>query len=118
MLAYRLRHRVTFQRQVHAQDPGTGADIVAWQDAVLPSGAPLVDVPAEVLTGAGKEFVSAATKNVDTTARINLRWFPGLEQDWRVLWDGRVYDIQSIETDVTGRREWRLRCVDGPSEGV
>lgn len=91
---------------------------MTWQDVSLPSGTPLVNVPAEVLTGAGKEFVASGTKNADTTARINLRWFPGLQQDWRVLWDGRVYDIQSLETDVTGRREWRIRCVDGPSEGV
>lgn len=100
------------------QDPATGAVTTVWQTAMLTPEIPLVDVPAEALTGAGREVMAADTKNAETTARINLRWFPGLLPSWRVLWDGRIYDIQSIETDATGRREWRLRCVDGPSEGI
>jgi head-tail adaptor len=118
MLAQRLRHRVAFQKQIPTQDPNTGDVITAWQNAWLDSETELDDVPAEVLTGPGREWVGAGTVNAETSARINLRWFPGLLSSWRVLWDGRIYNIQSIETDATGRQEWRLRCVDGPSEGL
>jgi len=123
MLAHRLRHRVTFQRltdPVRNENgypvPGSGG----WQTVVLGDGARLENVPAEVLTGPGREFQGGAATQAETSARINLRWFPAIERDmaaWRVLWDGRIYNITSVDTDATARREWRLRVVDGPSEG-
>ena len=123
MLANRLRHRVTFQvKGEPTKDengylvPGSGG----WQAVVLSDGTRLEDVPAEVLTGPGKEWVGSSAPQSEVSARINLRWFPANERDmaaWVVLWDGRVYNITSIETDATARREWRLRVVDGPTEG-
>lgn len=123
MLAHRLRQRVTFQHNAPVQRdannvaiPGSGG----WQTVVLADGVRLEDVPAEVLTGPGREFQGGAATQAETSARINLRWFPSSERDmatWRVVWDGRTYNITSVETDTTARREWRLRCVDGPSEG-
>ena len=104
MLSHQLRHRVTFQRQ---QEPDRDAN-----------GNP-VPGSGEVLTGAGREWTSSGAVQSETSARINLRWFPAADEDlaaWRVLWDGRTYNIQSAETDATARREWRLRCVDGPPE--
>ena len=123
MLAHRLRHRVTFQSKGEPQRddngyliPGSGG----WQTVTLADGTKLEDVPAEVLTGPGREFQGGAATQAEISSRINLRWFPASERDmaaWRVIWDGRTYNIQSIEADATARREWRLRCVDGPSEG-
>lgn len=86
----------------------------------LADGTPLTDVPAEVLTGPGREWVGAGAPQADATARVNLRWFPADPTEiarWRLLWDGGIYSITSAETDITARREWRLRCVDGPTEG-
>lgn len=116
MLSHRLRHRVTFQRQVNVRNPATGLDDTAWENATA-NGVVLVNVPAEVLTGAGRELIAAGAKQAETKARINLRWFPGLEQTWRILWDDRVFDIAGMATDITARREWRLQCVDGLSDG-
>lgn len=123
MLAHRLRHRVTFQRltdPVRNEDgypiPGSGG----WQVAVLDDGTRLENVPAEVLTGPGREFRSGAATQAEASARINLRWFPTTKNElaaMRILWDGRIYNITSAETDVTARQEWRLRVTDGPSEG-
>lgn len=117
MLAHRLRHRIAFQRPVHTQDTATGAITTSWE-AVRFSGQ--CTVPAEVLTGPGRELIAAGAKQAETTARINCRWFPvdHLElYQWRILWDGRVYNIISAETDATARREWRLRCSDGLTSG-
>ncbi len=123
MQAYRLRHRITFQeKSVPIRDengypvPGSGG----WKTVVLADGTELQNVPAEVLTGPGREFQGGAATQSETTARINLRWFPASEREmaaWRILWDGRVYNITSADTDGTARREWRLRAADGPSEG-
>ena len=87
---------------------------------MLADGTVLEDVPAEVLTGPGREFQGGAATQSETAVRINLRWFPASEREmaaWRILWDGRVYNITSADTDSTARREWRLRATDGPSEG-
>lgn len=117
MHAQRYRHRIAFQRKAETQNPLTGAITYAWQTVTV-DGVALDSVPAEVLTGPGREFVASNAKQAETTARINLRWFPGLSPAWRVLWDGKVYDITSVETDATARREYRLRCNDGVNDGA
>lgn len=120
MLAHRLRHRITFQRPVNTKNPVTGEDTTTWQTAQDDDSNLLLDVPAEVLTGPGREFVQAGAKQAETSARINLRWFPVDRTElyaWRILWDGRVFDIGSAETDITARQEWRLKCTDGVNDG-
>lgn len=117
MEAQRYRHRITFKEKVEVQDSETGALSYDWEPVYLDSDTPLSDVPAEVLTGPGREFNAADAKQAETTARINLRWFPGLLPTWRIEWDGKVYDILSIETDATARRDYRLRCKEGLTDG-
>jgi SPP1 family predicted phage head-tail adaptor len=111
MLTQRLRHRITIQEKAEeftSYGEGIGYVWTTWA----------ADVPAEVLTGPGRDFITAAAKQSETSARINMRWVPGLLPSMRILWDGRVYDIESMETDVTARKEWRLRCVDGANDGA
>lgn len=113
MRAYRLRHRVTIQKPVKVQDTSTGHEVVTWEDVYL-------GVPAEVLTGAGKESVESGATQNQTAARVNIRWFDvdSLElSTYRLLWDGRIFSIKNPETDVTGREEWRLTCEDGLTDG-
>ena len=120
MLRHRLRHRVTLQKPVASQDTTTGATTISWQTATDNTGTRLTNVPAEVLTGLGREFRESGTTQAETTARLNIRWFPvdRIElYQWRILWDGRTYNISSAETDRTARREWRLKCTDGVNDG-
>lgn len=115
MLANRLRHRVSFQKKFTAVDD-KGFKNVTWVDASA-NGVVLNNVPAEVLTGPGREPIAANAKQAETALRVNLRWFPGLQPDWRLVWQGVAYDIFSIETDVTNRREYRLKCTGGLTDG-
>lgn len=117
MLTHRLRHRVTFQQKERVQDPATLEMMDTWASAQMQDGTALENVAAEVLTGAGREYIAAQGEQSETTARINLRWFSGLQTDWRILWDGRVFNIRGAVTDATGRREWRLSCEDGVNDG-
>ena len=117
MLAYRLRHRVAIQERVTTQNSNTGAVTVAWDNVWLDSNTELSSVPAEVLTGPGREFNQSGSEQAEITARINLRWFPGLTQKMRILWEGNIFNIQSIETDATARREYRLKCTAGVNDG-
>ncbi len=99
------------------QDPVSGAPLIEWVTVVLGETLSLDKVPAEVLTGPGREFIESAAKQAETSARIRLRWFSGLKQSWRILWDGNIYNIVSIETDITARREYYLRCEAGVNDG-
>lgn len=110
MLAYRLRHRVRIENYTEGRDPNTGAVINGWEVF-------LDNVPAEVLTGPGREFYQSGATQSEVAARINMRWFPDLTQEMRIIWNGVIYNIASIETDLTGRREYRLRCTGGVNEG-
>lgn len=108
--SYKYRHRVAVQRPVDSQDDITGELTRSWRNVHTA-------VPAEVLTGPGRELHAANTKLAETSARIKMRWFPGLLESMRILWDSKVFDIISIETDATARREYRLRVRDGMSDG-
>ncbi|WPG35136.1 phage head closure protein [Variovorax sp. EBFNA2] len=110
MLAPKYRHRVTIQDQVSVQDQSAGDETLQWVDVY-------VDVPAECLTGAGREAIHAQTVEAPTDARINFRWLPGVEQRMRVVWDGANYNITGMDTDSTGRRELRLKCQKGLTDG-
>lgn len=112
-LSARLRQRITLQSQEQEQDSETGEVSHQWVTMYD-------SIPAEVLTGAGREFRDSAAMQSETTARITIRWFDVdriAMYAWRILCDGRVYNIASVETDATARREWRLRCTDGLNDG-
>lgn len=113
MEAQRYRHRVEIQESVEAQDPVTGGISTYWATVYLDTDTPLDSVPAEVLTGPGRELVAADAKQAEVSARIQMRWFPGLLPTMRILWDGNPYEIISIETDATARREYRVKCSTG-----
>lgn len=121
-LTARLRHRVSVEERIELQDSETGDISHVWAPLQIGSSSSSDPprLPAEVLTGPGREFQAAGTKQAETTARITLRWFPGLLPTHRIVWaeGGKTYDIQSIETDATGRREYRLRCTDGVNDGA
>lgn len=117
MQAQRYRHRIEFQERVETQDSETGAVSAVWQTVEYSSDYALSAVPAEVLTGPGREFNAADAKQAETSARINCRWFGDVDPAWRVLWNGYTYDILSVEYDATARRETRLRVKQGVSDG-
>ena len=104
----KYRHRVRILKPLDTQDAVTGAIARTWSTVVIETSVELSAVPAEVLTGTGREFHAAGTKQAEASARINLRWFPGLDETMCILWDESLYGIISIETDTTARREYRI----------
>lgn len=111
MLSQRLRHRVDIEQQV-PEFTSYGEEVGHVWEVFEAS------VPAEVLTGPGREFNAADAKQAETTARVTVRWFPGLLPSMRIIWEGQAFDILSIETDVTARKECRLRLKQGVNDGA
>lgn len=115
--AGRYRHLVTIQGIVQGDpDPLSGLPTEQWNNVYA-------NVPAEVLTGPGREGVAAGAERAETDARINLRWLPGIDTQMRVIWESEPngqrpeFAIQTMELDATGMREIRLRCVHGRESG-
>ncbi len=111
-------HAVTFQQQVTTRD-SEGFPSVEWSNVWLDSDTELADVPAQVLTGPGKEFIQSGQQQAEVAARIRVPWFPGgIDPAWRILWDGLVFNIAGIpDLDASGRREYRFTCTAGPNDG-
>lgn len=114
MSAGRYRHRITIDHKVESRD-GYGAPVIDWQPFAT-------DVPAEVLTGPGRELRAANAPVDEVAARISFRYVSGIDQAMRVRWlhetgEELAFNIRSIEFDRTGRRETRLICVAGADEG-
>lgn len=118
MQTQRYRHRIAIQEKVETQDSDSLEVTHSWENVFLDSDTELDSVAAEVLLGPGREFDRADAKQAETSARINFRWFPGLLPTMRIVWEGRTFDILSIETDATGRREYRVRAKDGTTDGA
>lgn len=116
MLANRLRHRVAVQQPVKTQSPTTGGVVVTWQTITI-GGVPMSKVPAEVLTGPGREFKQSGATQADYDLRVNMRWFAGLKPSYRILWQGEPYNIVSIETDSTNRCDYYIKCQGGLTDG-
>lgn len=100
-LTGRLRHRVDVYRVSVSVDSDGNAE-ESW--VVLHRA-----LAAEILTGPGREGVSAATVVGETDLRATLRYFPGLDYADRVVYAGKGYSIVELLTDRVGSREYRLR---------
>ncbi len=112
MRAGSYRHRIDLQHKVLGEpDPLSGHQTEDWESFTAQP------IPAEVLTGPGRERLAAGAEQAETDARINFRWLPGVTQQMRVVWDGKTYNITGIEYDATARREIRLTCVEGRNDG-
>lgn len=116
MLAHRLIHSVNIQEPIEEQNPLTGEVKIIWVNIELSPGK--TNIPSEVLTGAGRESFASSSKYSEVDARINMRWFPYDQQrlyKCRILWEGQIFSIVSVETDKTARQEWRFKCKAGVS---
>ena len=111
----RYRQRIVIKDRVETRG-SAGEVIVTWVDA-FPAATALGGIPAEVLTGQGRELRAAGAPEAETAARINFRHLPGVKQTQRVEWDGFVFNIRSIEFDATARSEIRLMCTAGVNDG-
>ena len=107
----KYRHRIEIQQKVESQG-SSGEPIHTWQTV---SG--LESVPAEILSGLGKESESSSVKRGQKSARISFRWTDGITEEMRIIHNNIAYDIAAIDYDATGRREIRLSCISGLTDG-
>lgn len=111
MRGTRLRHRIAIDRKDVSQDPATGAITESW--ARLHD-----DVPADFLSGPGREYLAADAIRAEVDGRFRIRYLPGLDATMRVLWDGQIWSIVAPPIlDKTARREMTLMVKAGANDG-
>lgn len=112
-LGPRLRHRVAVQASTTYRDTN-GDRVQEWADV-----AGLENVPAEVLTGAGREAQAAGQDQTIVAARVTVRWQSALAapRGMRIVHGSAIYHIETFYTDATGRRWLTLVCSEGARDG-
>ena len=101
MKAGQLDQRIVIERLVEGYDE-LGQPINDWL--------PIVTTWAEVSPLVGREFIAAQAAVSEITARVRLRYRPGITTADRIVHDGTVYGITSVADVHSSRRELVLMC--------
>ena len=110
MNAGKLRHRVKLQRPVKIQSPTTGAVTNSWEH--------VADIWAEVVASSAREFVAAMSVQSEITTRITIRYRDDVTAKHRVLFRGKIYNIEGVLPDpVSGLEYLTLPCSEGVNDG-
>lgn len=106
-----LRHRITIQRPVVAQDPTTGANTTNWVNVAE-------DVAAKIRPSSVREFVAAQAMQSQVTASIVIRYRTGLTAQMRILHGSKIYNPQGwLADDDSGLEYLTAPCSEGTNLG-
>ena len=99
MNAGRLDKRIIIER-LDATEDEIGQPVEAW--------IPTYSVWAAIEPLQGREYISAMAVQAERTVRIRIRYLPGIVPSMRVLYQGRVFAIQSVINIREGNDELHL----------
>ena len=103
----KLRHRVTIQKQVKTQDALTGEMVVSWAD--------LKQAWASLEPLSVREFIASQTTQSKVTARVTMRYDAEVNASMRIIYRGKIYNIEGVLADKKSGLEYITLPV---SEGV
>lgn len=101
MKAGALDQRIVIERLVEGADE-LGQPFTDWL--------PIVTTWAAVEPLVGREYIAAGALLSEVTARVRMRYRPGITAADRVIHDGKVYGITSVADVHSSRRELQLQC--------
>lgn len=94
-----LVHRITVEYPKYSQNTETGERQTKW--SVFAS-----DIAAKVSPLSAKEFIAAQATQSRVSARILIRYRPGLDASMRIKHRGTIYNIEGILPDNESGLEW------------
>ena len=101
MKAGALDQRIVIERLVEGYDE-LGQPINTWL--------PIITTWAAVTPLVGREYIAAGTLLSEVTARVRMRYRPGITPADRVSHGGTVYGIEAVIDVHSSRRELHLMC--------
>lgn len=104
-----MRHRMTVQVK-SMQTNHLGERFEQWLDLYS-------DVPVSVRWLTARELQAASARQSHSTVEFELR--PGLDitSEHRIVWQGRVYELEPPLFDRTTQRRMRIRASEGVTNG-
>lgn len=109
--AGKLRHRVSIQQKKISQNPVSGELTETWVDV-------WTNVPASIEALSAREYIAAQAVQSQVSARITIRFRPGITAAMRILHNGQIYNIQGVLPDPDSGRSWlTLPCSEGVNDG-
>ncbi len=106
MQAGKLRHRITLQEPVKEQNPTTGA--------VINTGAMSQPFGPKSLLYPHVSLSPPEASQGEVTTRITIRYREGVTRKHRILFRGRIYNIEGVLPDPRSGREYlTLPCSEG-----
>lgn len=112
LAAGKLRHAVAIQGVTYVRD-AAGLTTEVWD--TLPG---MGKVWAAIEPLSAREFVQSASEQNAVSARITIRYRPGLPQRFRILHQGKIYNPAGVLTDKDSGLEYiTLPCSQGLNTG-
>jgi len=110
--AGRLRHRVDIQKPVVDRDPEDNTELpVRWETV-------WERCPASVEPLSAREFLAAQATQSEVTAKIVVRYRPGLVPTMRIIHRGEIYNIAgALPDNVSGLDYLTLPVSKGVNDG-
>lgn len=102
-----LRHRITLQARTLVQNPATGEMVPTWTD--------WAKVWARIDYLSARDLIAAQAVQSKITARIVIRYRPGVLATMRILHRGKIYSLEGALPDNKSGVEYLTLPV---SEGV
>ena len=98
-----MRERVILQRPATSRT-GTGSANLEWED--------VAEVWASVMGLSSREVLQAMQANAIVTHKVRIRFFPGIEHTWKLVWRSRELEISSVvEREVRAIHELLVKEV-------
>lgn len=103
-----LRHRITLQNRTSSKDE-FGQLVETWAD--------LATVWGSVEPISGRELLSAQQTLGEVTHRIRTRYCAGITAATRILFNGRIFDIESVINDKEKNAHIEIMAKEGTTIG-
>lgn len=107
--AGQMRHRITVQSKTTTTN-GRGERSETWSDLYT-------DVPASVRWLSSGELQAASARQSESTVEFELRVGLDITSEHRIVWEGRIYELEPPILDRSGMRRMRIKASEGVTDG-
>lgn len=103
-----LKHRIIFQRFITTINDN-GFEVEAWEDYKT--------VWASVSNLSGKEYYQASAVQEEKTVKFLIRYTDGVDTSMRILFEGKQYNITSIDNIKYKNKYIEIKALEVDSSG-
>ena len=100
-----LQHRVALQQKTVNED-AIKQQSESWTD--------MSTMWARIEPLSGREYFAARQENAEITAKITIRYRPGINTDLRIVFDGRIFEVLSVVNPEERCKLLILMCKEVP----